>query len=61
MVPSDTNILTIKSMLAVSKNKPGSSVAGALHPTPEDVGGTYTNKNLHTQYRAPAVMAARQN
>lgn len=36
------------------------SVAGAIHSTPEDVGGIYTNKNLQTWPRIPAVMVARE-
>lgn len=36
------------------------SVAGALHPTPEGVGGTHTNNNLQTRHRIPAVTAARE-
>lgn len=36
------------------------SVAGAIHPTPEDVGGTYTNKTLQTRHRIPAVMPKRK-
>lgn len=36
------------------------SVAGAIHPAPEDVGGTYTYKNLQTRHRIPTLVAARE-
>lgn len=47
MLPPDTNILKLL-------------LIHAVHPTPEDVCGTFTKKNLQTRHKIPAVMVARE-
>lgn len=61
MLPPDTTKLKLQLIHAkINQRESEFSVAGAIHPTPEDVGAAHTNKNLQTRHRIPAVMAARK-